>query len=261
MTASMERAEILSINQCGWNQVAPLFFGGTALPKYGPLAFTEDQLHLINDLTGKAVLELGCGSGHSLEYLRRERNAAELWGLDLSPEQIRFTRELLESKNIPANLLLGSMDENPGIPENHFDCIVSIYGLGWTPDLPRTLALVNYYLKPNGIFVFSWEHPVYHCLRYSADSAEYVLAESYLKEGSEIDPSWKGVEIVLHPRTMSTYINGIVQAGLVLERLIESDVNTQVAREQDYAPDKWYSVPRAKFIPTTFIVKARKPRS
>ena len=46
----LDRDKILSINQKGWNQVAALFFGGTALPNYGPLAQTEDDLHLIPDL-------------------------------------------------------------------------------------------------------------------------------------------------------------------------------------------------------------------
>ena len=255
---SIERADVLAINRRGWNQVASLFYGGTALPKYGPLAETEDDLHLIEDFKGEPVLELGCGSGHSLFYLRKNRNAGELWGLDLSQEQIRLAGEFLRANDMPAQLLLSSMDENPGIPENHFACVVSIYGLGWTPDLPRTLALVYSYLKPDGVFLFSWEHPAYRCLSYKEESAEYVFAQSYLKDGAEIDPSWRGVEIVLHPRPLSVYINALIDAGLCIERLIESQLNLRVAREQDYAPSKWYSVPRAKLIPTTFIVKARK---
>ena len=257
---TIKRDQAVAINRKGWDQVAPLFYGGTALPKYGPLEDTEDHLHLIENLADKAVLELGCGSGHSLEYLYRERNATELWGLDLSPEQIRFARELLGSKNIVVNLVLGSMDENPGIPENHFDCIVSIYGLGWTPDLTRTLGLVNSYLKPKGIFVFSWEHPAYRCLAYRKELNEYCFSQSYLAEEPEVVSSWKGInkEIVIYPRPMSTYLNALIEAGLVLERLVESIPNLDLARAQDYLPDKWYSVPRAKLIPTTFIVKARK---
>src|SRR5512143_2724731 len=96
----LKREEILSINQKGWNKVAPVFYGGTALPKYGPLAATEDKLNLIPDLHGKSVLELGCGSGHTLAYLWEHKNASELWGLDISKEQIRFTEDLLEKKNI-----------------------------------------------------------------------------------------------------------------------------------------------------------------
>src|SRR5512138_2370710 len=95
----LKREDILSINQKGWNKVAPRFYGGTALPKYGPLAATEDDLNLIPDLDGKKVLELGCGSGHTLAYLREAKNASELWGLDISEEQIRFTKEFLEEKN------------------------------------------------------------------------------------------------------------------------------------------------------------------
>jgi len=255
----IDRSKILAINQKGWNAVAEQFYGGTALPKYGPLAPTEDDLGLVGDLAGKAVLELGCGSGHTLHYLAKVKEAEELWGIDLAQEQIRYTQEYLDQENVRARLFLASMDENPGIPETHFDLVISIYAIGWTPDLGRTLALVHSYLKPGGTFLFSWEHPVYQCLDYRPEIDGYAIARSYLQEGPEIDPSWKGVEIVLHPRTLSTYLNTIIEAGLVLEKVIEPEANLAIAREKDIAPEKWYSVPRARMIPTTFIVKARKP--
>jgi cyclopropane fatty-acyl-phospholipid synthase-like methyltransferase len=255
----IERKDILSINQKGWNEVAPQFYGGTALPKYGPLSATEQELQLIENLKGKSVLELGCGSGHTLAYLWNDRQASNLWGLDFSQEQIRFTRDFLEQENIPAKLFLSSMDENPGIPISYFDLVVSIYALGWTPDLARTLSLVHAYLKPGGTFIFSWEHPVYQCLDYDTEADKYFFTHSYLDENPEIDPCWKGVKIVLQPRKLSTYINALTEAGLAIEKLIESDVNINIAREKDYAPEKWYSVPRAQLMPTTFTIKAKKP--
>ncbi|MFC1532759.1 class I SAM-dependent methyltransferase [Thermodesulfobacteriota bacterium] len=166
---SIERSEALELNHKLWNQIAPQFIAGTALPKYGAFFPTEDDLALIEDLEGKIVLELGCGSGRSLFYLKKSRNARELWGVDISPEQIRLAKELFNKENLPINLLVGSMDNDVGIPKSYFDCIVSIYGLGWTPDLPRTLSLVHDYLNPRGIFVFSWEHPVYKCLDYNKE--------------------------------------------------------------------------------------------
>jgi ubiquinone/menaquinone biosynthesis C-methylase UbiE len=256
----MKREEILSINQKGWNEVASMYYGGTALPKYGPLAATEDKLKLIPDLGGMKALELGCGSGHSLAYLRETKNASELWGLDFSEKQIRFAKEFLEEKNIPVRLFVASMDENPGLPENYFDFVVSIYSLGWTADLSHTLALVNSYLRPGGAFIFSWEHPAYPCLSYEANLGKYVFENSYLDEGPVVDPSWKGVEMVINHRKFSTYLNAIVQSGLVLDQLIESEPNIALAREQDFVPEKWYSVPRAQLMPTTFIVKACKPK-
>ena len=40
----LRRETILSINQKGWNKVAPLFYGGTALPTNGPPAATENDV-------------------------------------------------------------------------------------------------------------------------------------------------------------------------------------------------------------------------
>jgi hypothetical protein len=67
------------------------------------------------------------------------------------------------------------------------------------------------------------------------------------------------VEIVINYRKLSTYLNAVAQSGLVIEKVIESELNVDLAREQDFAPDKWYSVPRAQVMPTTFIVKAYRP--
>ena len=151
------------------------------------------------------------------------------------------------------------MDENPGIPPDHFDLVISIYSLGWTPDLARTLSLVYSYLKPGGTFIFSWEHPLYRCLGYDADIGGYVFNQPYLQEGPEIDSSWKGVEIVLNSRTFSTYLNAVIESGLLLEKVVETQPDLKLAREKDNDPSKWYSLPRARLLPTTFIVKARKP--
>jgi hypothetical protein len=40
----IEAERVLATNRAGWNHVAPMFHGGTALPEYGPLAPTEDEL-------------------------------------------------------------------------------------------------------------------------------------------------------------------------------------------------------------------------
>ena len=131
-----ERA--LAINRAGWDRVAPIFHGGTALPEYGPLAPTEDTLRLLELTADLRALELGRGSGHSLRYLE-ERGACELWGLDLSPVQIAFVEDTLRPFAERVRLIVSPMELNPG----GFDLVFSIYGLGWTTNLtwPTTSGL------------------------------------------------------------------------------------------------------------------------
>ena len=248
----------LAVNRAGWNRVAPMFHGGTALPEYGPLAPTEDTLGLLDARPDLRALELGCGSGHSLRYLA-ERGAQELWGVDLSPVQIVFAEETLRPFAPRVRLIESPMEVDPGIPANHFDLVFSIYGLGWTTDLAATMALVARYLRPGGCLVVSGEHPVYSCLEWNG--TQYIVAEPYFKEGPREHASWKGVPIVIQRCTLSTFVGQIIQAGLQIEALVETPLNPAAVKEAHADPARWYSVARASVMPTTLIIKARKPLS
>ena len=85
---------IMDNNRNYWNENADLWFGTTALPEYGVKFVTEDDLHLFGNVSGKKLLEICCGSGHSLKY-HAERNAGELWGLDISQKQLYHAKDLL----------------------------------------------------------------------------------------------------------------------------------------------------------------------
>jgi len=249
-----ERA--LAINRAGWDRVAPVFHGGTALPEYGPLAPTEDTLRLLDATPRLRALELGCGSGHSLRYLA-ERGAEELWGVDLSPVQIAFAERTLAPFAERCRLFESPMEVNPGLPLGHFDLVFSIYGLGWTTDLPATLALAAGCLRPGGCFILSGEHPAYGCLEW--DGTRYVVSEPYAAEGPREHASWKGVPIVIQRRTLGTFVSEVARAGLVIEALVEGTFNPDLVKDAHVDPARWYSVARARLVPTTFIIKARKP--
>jgi len=252
----LNHEDVLSVNRAGWDHVAPRFHGGTALPNYGPLAPTEDTLHLLGAIQGIRALEIGCGSGHSLAYLAR-RGAAEVWGLDLSATQIGFATETLKPFLPNVRLFHSPMEVDPGLPAGYFDLVFSIYGLGWTVDLPTTLALAARYLKPGGLFLVTGEHPAYSCLRY--EDGRYIMAEPYAAEGPSYIESWSGAPIVIHRRTLGTFVTAVALAGLCVEQLIECDVDDSAATDAQRDPARWYSVARARMVPTTVILTARKP--
>lgn len=101
--------KILKLNKEGWEKTAERFFGRTALPEYGPFAFTEQKLNLFGNVSGLKVLDIGCGSGHSLQYMGN-KGAKELWGLDLTTKQVETASQLLHSQQAKVSLFESPME-------------------------------------------------------------------------------------------------------------------------------------------------------
>src|SRR5690606_14059132 len=105
------------------------------------------------------------------------------------------------------------------------------------------------YLKKDGVFIFSWSHPIHKCV--AAENNMLIFKKSYF------DESWYSVSLeestlTLSDRKLSTYVNTLSKAGFVIEQLIEeSDDEIMQLRDSDFAQ-------KAKMLPVTFVIKARK---
>lgn len=255
----MQADRIIEKNQTYWNEHADLWFGTTALPEYGVHFMTEDDLHLFGDVAGKKLLEICCGSGHSLKY-HADRKAGELWGLDLSQKQLDNAQRYLSEHGHTANLICAPMEADVDIPRNYFDYVYSIYGIGWTTDLDGTFRRIASYLKKDGIFIFSWHHTLNYCVARSIEESRDVIEDGKLVfHRSYFDESYftmpvDGSEIVLCNRKISTYVNALADAGFVLERMIEQN-DKQTMEATGEMSDK---AKKAKMLPISVCFKARK---
>lgn len=255
----MEANQIIKKNQNYWNENADLWFGTTALPEYGVKFVTEDNLHLFGDVSGKRMLEVCCGSGHSLKY-HADRNAGELWGVDLSQKQLDNAKRLLAENGYSANLICSPMEEELDIPKEYFDYVYSIYGIGWTTDLQGTFNKIASYLKKDGIFIFSWHHTLHYCVAWSCaerkdviENDKLIFHKSYFDEDYFTMPV-DGSEIILCNRKISTYVNALANAGFVIEQMIEQN-DRKTMESLDITDDK---TRKAKMIPISVCFKARK---
>ncbi|MDT0162497.1 MULTISPECIES: class I SAM-dependent methyltransferase [Bacillus] len=246
------KTEILEKNKESWNLSAERFFGRNPLPEYGPLAPVEDELNLLGDPAGKKVLDIGCGSGHSLLYMDG-RGAAELWGIDLSPKQIHTAQQVLGGAAAPVRLFESPMENDPGLPDQYFDIVYSIYALGWTTSLEETLGNIHRFLKPGGTFIFSWEHPFFSRIR-SKDSS-IIIDKPYHEEGIYNHEGWN-TPAFMQQYKVSTYINALVSQGFIIERVIEEACLSEEDRKRH--SNRWYSYEKAQYLPTTIIIKSTK---
>ena len=255
----MNKEDIIKTNKTYWNDHADLWFGTTALPVYGVRFPTEDELHLFGDVRGKRMLEICCGSGHSLVY-NAAKGASELWGVDISQKQLDNAADLLSDKGCSARLICARMEDELDVPKSYFDYVYSIYGIGWTTDLQGTFDKIASYLKKDGIFIFSWHHTLNYCVGWSCDErrdifddGKLVMTKSYFDESyftMPVDDS----EIILCNRKISTYINALAKAGFVIEQLVEE--SDKASLESDEAADP--KTRKAKLLPISFCIKARK---
>ena len=255
----MDNEEIIEVNKNYWNEHADLWYGTTALPKYGVRFPTENDLHLFGDVKGMKMLEICCGSGHSLLY-HAQRGAGELWGIDLSEKQLENASGLLKENGYSAHLQCARMEDKLDVPPNYFDCVYSIYGIGWTTDLQGTFDKIEKKKKKDGVFIFSWHHTLNYCIAWSCDERQdvfendkLVMTKSYFDESYFRMPV-HGSEIILCNRKISTYINALAESGFVVERLVEeSDIDSGEAADKTDLRTR-----KAEMLPISFCIKARK---
>lgn len=244
---------ILERNKNSWDAMADDWFGTTALPTYGVMIPTETELNLFGDVKGKNILDIGCGSGHSLKYLA-DKGAGELWGLDISTKQIENAKRFLSENGYSPNLFNSPMEINPGLPTNYFDVVCSVYAIGWTVDMQTTFELISSYLKTGGIFIFSWDHPFMHCVDIVEE--QLVFSGSYF-ETEMFTYQKRGNDVSMYNRKLSDYINALSKAGFSVETLIEETDEEAVKREGG-SHSNYYSPIKAQKFPLSFIIKARK---
>lgn len=249
ISVEMDKSSIHKTNSLFWDTEGNDILGATALPFYGAFV-SEEKCRLFGDVSGKRMLEIGCSAGHSLQY-QGERNASELWALDISEKQIEKAKQHLTACGLSATFICSPMEEECGIPKDYFDFVYSVYAIGWTTDLEGTFCRIASYLKKDGVFIFSWSHPIHKCV--AAENNMLVFKKCYF------DESWYSVSLgestlTLSDRKLSTYVNALAKGGFVIEKLIEeSDDERMQSRHanSDFAK-------KAKMLPVTFVIKARK---
>lgn len=248
----MDKNVVYKTNSEYWNTKGNEHLGAIVLPYFGAFV-SEEHCQLFGDVSGKKLLEIGCGNGQSLRY-QGERRAAELWGLDLSEQQIEKARQHLDSCGLSAQLICSPMEEECDIPKDYFDYVYSIYAIGWTTDLEGTFRRIASYLKKDGVFIFSWSHPIHKCV--VTENNKLVFKKCYFDESwytVSLDVAGEGV-LTLSDRKLSTYVNALFKAGFVIEQMIE-ETDDEIMQERDDNSD---FAQKAKMLPLTFVIKARK---
>jgi ubiquinone/menaquinone biosynthesis C-methylase UbiE len=96
----------------------------------------------LGPLGGKRVLDVGCGKGRFARVFREQEPAAEIWGLDISEEMLRF---------VPAGIhtRAGSMTELP-FEDGFFEAAYATESLEHAVEIGRAVSEICRVVQPGG---------------------------------------------------------------------------------------------------------------
>ena len=243
-----------------WNAVAAQYQAEVApvdaLVHYGPWAPSEAELHLLGEIRGLYILELGCGGGQSAVALAQQ--GGEVTGLDLSEVQIDFARRRADQAGLQVNFVVGDAAKLEAFTSSAWDLILATYVMPYIAPIEACLAGCYRLLRPGGRLIFSLDHP-FRTLFFDEEEQELVLypVRSYFAE-RPIHWRFPGANrpMLSHHRTIATWLELLHNAGLHLVRLVEVQTPPAVADEQWPEGDPLFSM---RNLPHTAIFVTQKP--
>jgi SAM-dependent methyltransferase len=194
---------------------------------------------LLPDLTGRAVLDLGCGFGWFCRWAR-EAGAVRVLGLDVSENMLARSRATTDDPAITyARADLESLD----LPAGSFDVAYSSLALHYIRNLAGMLAMVHGALVPGGVLVFSAEHPIFTApsapgFVEGGNGRRFWPLDDYLAEGPR-RTDWLAEGVIKQHRTIGTYVSLLLDAGFSLTHLEEWGPSVeQIAAQPAWAAER-----------------------
>lgn len=172
------------------------------------------------DVTGRSVLDIGCGEGYCARELKR-RGAGEYVGIDLSSEMIAAAKAQDAKDNYGIDYRACNVLEFK--PEREFDLCVAVFLFNYLPvdEMQQVFCMVYSTLPAGGEFIFSVPHPFFPFV-HTAQSAPFYFAANGKNYFEDVNQKlegeiWKQDGEPLHVqcvhKTFGDYFDALQLAG------------------------------------------------
>jgi ubiquinone/menaquinone biosynthesis C-methylase UbiE len=229
---------------------------------------TPAFLDLLPDMTGKRGLDVGCGEGHNTRLFAQR--GAQMFPIDVAPTFVRLAAEMERRDSQAIRYAAASALELPFAPRQ-FDFATAAMSLMDVADHGRALKEIRHVLRAGGFLQFSISHPCfnppYHRLLRTAQGEAYAVevGRYFERVDGKID-RWlfsaapheakaglKPFEVPVYRRTLAEWLNGVMQAGFVLEQVAEPSADEDTARRVPAVDD-------TRLVAYFPHVRCRKPK-
>jgi len=182
---------------------------------------------LLGDVTGRRVLDAGCGPGALTEWL--VEHGAAVTALDVSPEMVRLAQERVGDR---ARVQVADLGRPLPLETGSVDVVVASLAMHYIADWDLPLGEFRRVLAADGAMVFSTHHPAMDWQFYSPD--DYFAVKQVTERwslGTETE-----FDVTFWRRPLTAITEAIYRTGFLIERLVEPSPARELADEdaEDY---------------------------
>jgi SAM-dependent methyltransferase len=223
-------------------------------------------LALLPEVSGLSGLDIGCGEGHSTRLLARR--GARMTAVDIAPTFIRLAGEQERLEPLGIEYREASALALP-FPDRRFDFAVAFMSLMYIPQADRAVREAFRVLQPGGFFQLAITHPcfdtpqrgwvrdgagrkiAYQSGDYFTQSQGQVKAWLFPATPPEVRHGLPPFQTPKFFRTLSAWVNNLLDTGFALERMDEPCASEDTLR-------RFPGLVGSRIIPFWLIIRCRK---
>lgn len=213
---------------------------------------TPAFLAMLPDVSGLRGLDMGCGEGHNTRLVAQ--GGPQMTAVDISLKFVRHARQMETQESLGITYVNASGCALPFANES-FDFAVAFMSLMDMASQEAAVCQAYRVLKPGGFFQFSIIHPCFNTPRFKPvhdESGERVAVEcgDYFDQPpgrieewifgaapEELKRNLPKFRVPRFFRTLSTWLNMLLDAGFILERIEEPYADDEAVRRCPHVAD------------------------
>jgi ubiquinone/menaquinone biosynthesis C-methylase UbiE len=209
-----------------WDAAADDWIAHADTSDYQNLFLQPRMLALAGDVSGKQLLDLGCGEGSYARELARR--GARVTGVDGSSTLIDAARTRSAAAGLDIEFRCLNANALNGIADNAFDMIVASMVLMNVEDYPGAIREAHRVLAPGGALCVSITHPCFSApvsdwVHGKGKKPRHFAVDRYFERiawEDRITPAFRAPTLRRH-RPLEDYMKGAIDAGFVLREFQE----------------------------------------
>lgn len=213
-----------------WNAIGASWVSHADKNDYRNFFLMPRMLEMLGDVSGRRILDLGCGEGGYSRQLKQR--GANIIGVDGSDTLIRIARERAAAEKLDIQFVCANANALDAIADDSCDLVVAAMSLMDVEDYPGALREVRRVLCNGGSLLMSITHPCFSSRtaeweRHPDDRRQllffkidrYFEREAWQEKVTE-DFS---APVLRRHRPLQDYVQGLLREGFLLRDFSEAE--------------------------------------